>query len=70
MADLQGVRANQLVGHGLIVGLDGSGDRDSDYANQLLGNLARRFLVNINVDDLKLDIKKLNAMSSRRRGKP
>src|SRR3982750_4048746 len=27
LADLQGVRSNQLIGYGLVVGLDGSGDQ-------------------------------------------
>ena len=29
VASVQGVRANQLVGYGLVVGLDGSGDQSS-----------------------------------------
>src|SRR5882762_9248255 len=29
MAQVQGVRTNQLVGYGLVVGLDGSGDQTS-----------------------------------------
>ena len=28
LTQLQGVRTNQLVGYGLVVGLDGTGDRD------------------------------------------
>ncbi len=27
LATIQGVRANQLIGYGLVVGLDGSGDQ-------------------------------------------
>ena len=27
LASVQGVRANQLIGYGLVVGLDGSGDQ-------------------------------------------
>ena len=30
IASVAGVRANQLIGYGLIVGLDGSSDRDND----------------------------------------
>ena len=29
IADIKGVRQNQLVGYGLVVGLDGTGDSDS-----------------------------------------
>jgi flagellar P-ring protein precursor FlgI len=30
VASVQGVRANQLVGYGLVVGLDGTGDQSTD----------------------------------------
>ena len=29
IADIKGVRQNQLVGYGLVVGLEGTGDSDS-----------------------------------------
>lgn len=29
LADIAGVRSNQLLGYGLVVGLDGSGDKDN-----------------------------------------
>lgn len=53
LADLQGVRENQLVGNGLVVGLDGTGDKSSDLANQELANFATRFGVKISADDVK-----------------
>jgi flagellar P-ring protein precursor FlgI len=43
IARLQGVRANQLMGMGLVVGLEGTGDRDqTKFTMQSLANLMAR----------------------------
>lgn len=42
LADVQGVRNNQLVGYGLVVGLDGSGD-NAPFTNQTLTNMMNQF---------------------------
>ena len=41
LASIQGVRENQLIGYGLVVGLDGSGDqvRQSPFTQQSLTNM-------------------------------
>ncbi|MDN5843518.1 MAG: flagellar basal body P-ring protein FlgI, partial [Alcaligenaceae bacterium] len=41
LASFQGVRANQLIGYGLVVGLDGSGDqvRQTPFPQQSLTNM-------------------------------
>ncbi|WP_067750896.1 flagellar basal body P-ring protein FlgI [Orrella dioscoreae] len=41
LASIQGVRANQLLGYGLVVGLDGSGDqvRQTPFTQQSLTNM-------------------------------
>jgi len=41
LSSLQGVRANQLIGYGLVVGLDGSGDqvRQTPFTQQSLTNM-------------------------------
>ena len=41
IANLQGVRNNQLVGYGLVVGLDGSGDQTTQtpFTAQSIGNM-------------------------------
>ncbi|HZH56303.1 MAG TPA: flagellar basal body P-ring protein FlgI, partial [Burkholderiaceae bacterium] len=41
LASIQGVRANQLVGYGLVVGLDGTGDqvRQTPFTQQSLTNM-------------------------------
>jgi flagellar P-ring protein precursor FlgI len=44
VAAVQGVRANQLIGYGLVVGLDGSGDQSTQtpYTTQSLNNLLQQ----------------------------
>ncbi len=53
LADVQGIRENQLVGNGLVVGLDGTGDSSNSVASQELANLVRRFGVNFVGTDIK-----------------
>jgi flagellar P-ring protein precursor FlgI len=47
IADVAGVRENQLIGFGLVVGLNGSGDGDINFTNQSLRSMLARFGVNI-----------------------
>uniref|UniRef100_UPI0030DA1AD2 flagellar basal body P-ring protein FlgI n=1 Tax=uncultured Marinobacter sp. TaxID=187379 RepID=UPI0030DA1AD2 len=42
LARVNGVRNNQLVGYGLVVGLDGTGDRGA-YTNQTFRNMMNQF---------------------------
>lgn len=44
LVDVQGVRGNQLVGYGLVVGLDGTGDnsRQTEFTSQSLTNMLRQ----------------------------
>lgn len=46
LSSVQGVRNNQLVGYGLVVGLDGSGDR-SPFTNQTFRNMMEQFGITI-----------------------
>lgn len=46
LANVQGVRDNQLVGYGLVVGLDGSGDR-APFTNQTFRNMMEQFGITI-----------------------
>lgn len=41
MVDVEGVRSNQLIGYGLVVGLDGTGDK-SAFTKQSLVNMLRK----------------------------
>ncbi len=48
LVDVQGIRSNQLVGYGLVVGLDGSGDRNQvKFTSQSITNMLRQFGVQI-----------------------
>ena len=49
ITDVHGVRANQLVGYGLVVGLQGSGDsmRNSPFTEQSMQSMLDRMGVNI-----------------------
>ncbi|MCW5724105.1 MAG: flagellar basal body P-ring protein FlgI [Maricaulaceae bacterium] len=48
IADVEGVRENQLVGYGLVVGLNGTGDslRNAAFTRQSLSAMLERFDVN------------------------
>ena len=46
LASIQGVRQNQLLGYGLVVGLDGTGDQ-TPFTTQSTINMLKRFGVNL-----------------------
>jgi len=49
LVTIEGVRDNQLIGYGLIVGLNGTGDkRQTLFSAQSLGNLLERMGVSVN----------------------
>ncbi len=61
VARLQGVRANQLLGYGVVVGLDGSGDKDqTKFTVQSLMNLMSR--QGIAVDPKTVKVKNVAAV--------
>src|SRR5579864_8837811 len=48
LASVQGVRDNQLVGYGLVVGLNGTGDRQQTiFSTQTLTNILQRMGVQV-----------------------
>lgn len=49
LVEFDGVRGNDLVGYGLVVGLDGTGDvlRSSPFTEEILSNLLERLGVNV-----------------------
>ena len=54
LADIKGVRENQLVGYGLVVGLDGTGDgKDSKFTFQSLASMLERMGVTVNAKDIE-----------------
>lgn len=55
IASFDGVRDNQLIGYGLIVGLNGTGDSDqTKFPVQSLTNVLERMGITVNRDDIKV----------------
>ncbi len=54
LASTVGVRDNQLIGYGLVVGLNGSGDgTSSKFTIQSISNLLQGMNIKVNADDIK-----------------
>jgi flagellar P-ring protein precursor FlgI len=49
LVEFDGVRSNDLVGYGLVVGLDGTGDglRNSPFTEEIMANILERLGVNV-----------------------
>ena len=61
LAAIKGIRSNQLTGYGLIVGLDGTGDKSgADFTTQALANMMDR--MGIHVDKNQLNVKNIAAV--------
>lgn len=55
LASFEGVRDNQLIGYGLVVGLNGSGDSDQTKVQiQSMVNMLERMGVTTSVNDIKI----------------
>lgn len=53
IADVEGVRGNQLVGYGVVVGLNGTGDGFRvDFTTKTLSNLLENMGVRVNPEDI------------------
>jgi flagellar P-ring protein precursor FlgI len=54
IASIKGIRSNQLVGYGLVVGLNGTGDKSGTaFTMQSLGNMIERMGVHVDMAGLK-----------------
>lgn len=55
LIEIEGVRSNDLVGYGLVVGLDGTGDglRNIPYAEEALSSLLERLGINVQGEDFR-----------------
>lgn len=63
IADVQGIRNNQLVGYGLVVGLSGTGDRSQvKFTGQSMANMLKQFGVQL-PEDLDPKLKNVAAVS-------
>ena len=59
IADVEGIRSNQLIGYGLVVGLNGTGDKlnNSVFTRESLISMLERLGVNIRDQEAKLQTK-------------
>lgn len=56
IASIQGVRSNQLFGYGLVIGLNGTGDKSgTTFTIQALVNMLEEMGIHVNVDDVKVN---------------
>ena len=56
ITDIKGVRKNQLVGYGLVVGLDGTGDGNkSQFTTQSMASMLEKMGITVNAKDIKVD---------------
>ncbi len=64
IADVEGVRDNQLVGYGLVVGLPGTGDRlrNAIFTRQSLIGMLERLGVNTRDNEARLDTRNVAAV--------
>lgn len=53
VASVQGARDNQLVGYGVVVGINGDGDSDSILIHQTIANMVKRFGITVAANSLK-----------------
>lgn len=55
LVEFDGVRGNDLVGYGLVVGLDGTGDglRNSPFTEEALANLLERLGINVSGEQFR-----------------
>ncbi len=55
VVDVEGVRQNDLVGYGIVVGLNGSGDsvRNSPYTEDSLSHILERLGINVQGEEIK-----------------
>ena len=55
LVEIEGVRGNDLVGYGLVVGLNGTGDglRNIPYTEEALSSLLERLGVNVQGEDFR-----------------
>ena len=55
LTSVKGARTNQLIGYGLVVGLDGTGDGSkSPFTGQALVNMLENLNIYVNKDDIKV----------------
>lgn len=54
LAAIKGVRTNQLIGYGLVVGLDGTGDKSAPFTTQALASMMERMGIHVDKNEIKV----------------
>lgn len=54
IADIEGVRGNQLYGYGVVIGLNGTGDGKITFTNNSLSNMLEKLGVRVDPKDIKV----------------
>lgn len=54
VADVEGVRANQLLGYGLVVGLNGTGDGKIDFTVKSISNMLESLGIRVPTEQIKV----------------
>lgn len=62
IASFSGIRENELIGYGIIVGLNGTGDKDGTYIFQPFANMLTRMGISVNPSDVKGKTKNIAAV--------
>lgn len=57
-----GIRDNELVGYGIVVGLNGTGDKDGTYIYQPFANMLKSMGINVSQADIKGKTKNIAAV--------
>jgi flagellar P-ring protein precursor FlgI len=62
IASFSGIRENEIIGYGLIVGLNQTGDKDGTYIYQPFANMLNRMGITVSQTDLKTKTKNIAAV--------
>ena len=55
IANIKGVRSNQLVGYGLVIGLNGTGDKDAQITVRSISEMLEKMGLSVKPDDIEAD---------------
>jgi flagellar P-ring protein FlgI len=62
IASFSGIRENEIIGYGLVVGLNQTGDKDGTYIYQPFANMLNRMGITVNQVDIKTKTKNVAAV--------
>lgn len=62
IATFSGIRENELIGYGIVVGLNGTGDKDGTYIFQPFASMLTKMGVSVNPADIKGKTKNIAAV--------